>query len=205
MNQQSWTLKIETERLILRPQQSDDYNSWYAGFANRLPQQSKYDEGAIKLDSFDREWFSNSCKHHQEQALSDYAYIFGIFSKQTNQHLGYVDLSTIQREEKQWANLGYSIHNQYWQQGFGKEAVKAVIIAGFETLGYHRIEAAINLDNHLSIALAESVGLTKECIRRGFYYEEEQWVDHLIYAAIPSDLGFVDKPPSTQSLFYLSS
>jgi [ribosomal protein S5]-alanine N-acetyltransferase len=195
MSETAWVLKIETERLILRPQQPEDYQSWYAGFANRRLQQSKYDEGAIQLDSFDQEWFKNSCKFHQAQALSDDAYIFGVFSKQTNQHLGYVDLSTIQREEKQWANLGYSIHNQHWKQGFGREAVKAAIIAGFDTLGYHRIEAAINLDNHLSIALAESVGLAKECIRRGFYYEDEQWVDHLIYAAIPSDFGLVEQPP----------
>jgi [ribosomal protein S5]-alanine N-acetyltransferase len=96
MSEKFWILKIETERLILRLQQPDDYQAWYAGFANRQPQQSKYDEGAIQLDSFDREWFADSCKFHQEQALSDYAYIFGIFSKQTNQHLGYVDLSTIQ-------------------------------------------------------------------------------------------------------------
>jgi RimJ/RimL family protein N-acetyltransferase len=109
--------------------------------------------------------------------------------------LGNVDLSTIYREEKQWANLGYSIHNQYWKQGFGNEAVRAVLIAGFENLGYHRIEAAINLDNHPSIALAQSVGLQKECVRRGFYYEDEQWVDHLIYVALPSDLGLAEKPP----------
>ncbi len=195
MNETAWTLKVETKRLILRPQQPNDYQSWLAGFSDRLPQQSKYDEGAIQLDSFDQEWFANSCKFHQEQALNDYAYIFGIFSQQTNQHLGYIDLSTIQREEKQWANLGYSIHNQYWKQGFGREAVSAAIIAGFEILGYHRIETAINLDNHSSIALAESIGLKKECIRRGFYYENEQWVDHLIYAAIPSDFGLVEQPP----------
>jgi [ribosomal protein S5]-alanine N-acetyltransferase len=193
MSETSWTLTIETERLILRPQESGDYESWYAGFAGRLPQQSKYDEGQISFDGYDADWFANLCKRHQEQALSDYAYIFGVFSKQTNQHLGNIDISTIQREEKQWANLGYSIHNQYWRQGFGKEAVKAAVIAGFENLGYHRIEAAINLDNHLSIALAESVGLKKECVRRGFYYENEQWVDHLIYVVLPTDLGLAER------------
>lgn len=73
--------------------------------------------------------------------------------------------------------------------------MKAALRVEFENLGYHRIEAAINLDNHLSIALAQSVGLQKECIRRGFYYENEQWVDHLIYVALPSDLGLVEKPP----------
>jgi [ribosomal protein S5]-alanine N-acetyltransferase len=193
MRETSWTLTIETERLILRPQESGDYESWYAGFTGRLPQQYKYDEGQISLDDYDADWFSGLCKRHQEQALTDYAYIFGVFCKQTNQHLGNVDISTIQREEKQWANLGYSIHNQYWRQGFGKEAVKAALIAGFENFGYHRIEAAINLDNHLSIALAESVGLKKECVRRGFYYENEQWVDHVIYVVLPTDLGLVER------------
>lgn len=196
MSGKSWALTIETERLILRLQEPSDYKSWYAGFAGRLPQQYKYDEGQISLDGCHPDWFSNLCKRHQQQALSDYAYIFGVFSRQTNQHLGNVDISTIQREEKQWANLGYSIHNQYWRQGIGKEAVRAAIRAGFESLRYHRIEAAINLDNHLSIALAQSVGLQKECIRRGFYYENEQWVDHLIYVALPYDLGLVERPPA---------
>jgi [ribosomal protein S5]-alanine N-acetyltransferase len=193
MSEIYWKLKIETERLILRPQEPGDYESWCAGFTGRLPPQYKYDEGRISLDDYDANLFSDLCQRHQEQALSDYAYIFGIFSKETNQHLGNVDISTIQREEKQWANLGYSIHNQYWRQGFGKEAVRAILIAGFENLGYHRIEAAINLDNQLSIALAESIGLKKECVRRGFYYENEQWVDHVIYVALPTDLGLAKR------------
>ncbi|MGB8699027.1 MAG: GNAT family protein [Thermosynechococcaceae cyanobacterium] len=192
----SWELTLETERLILRPQVSEDYAAWLAGFSGRLPSQDQYDEGPIDLKGCDRPWFASVCQRHQDQALRDYAYIFGIFAKQTHQHLGNVDLSTIQREAKQWANLGYSIHNQYWRQGFGKEAVKALLIAGFEILRYHRIEAAINLDNHRSIALVQSLGLQKECIRRGFYYEQEQWVDHVIYVALPTDLGLVEKPPA---------
>ena len=79
---------------------------------------------------------------------------------------------------------------------FRKEAVRAALIAGFDTLKYHRIEAAINLDNQASLALAESVGMQKECIRRGFLYENEQWVDHFIYVALPPDLGLVEKPPT---------
>ena len=37
--------------------------------------------------------------------------------------------------------------------------------------------------------------MKKECIRRGFIHENEQWVDHLIYAAIPSNFGLEEKPP----------
>ena len=191
----AWPLTIETERLILRSHQPSDYDAWRAGFAGRLPQQSPYDEGPVDLAGCDADWFVGLCERHHAQASRDDAYIFGVFSRLTHQQLGHVDLATLQREEKQWANLGYSIHNQHWRQGFGQEAVSAALKAGFETLGYHRIEAAINLDNHASIALAQAVGLQRECLRRGFYYEDDQWVDHLIYVALPTDLGLREKPP----------
>ncbi|TKH08549.1 GNAT family acetyltransferase, partial [Bacillus wiedmannii] len=36
-------LQIETERLMIRPFQNDDYESWFDGFHKRLPSQYKYD------------------------------------------------------------------------------------------------------------------------------------------------------------------
>ena len=63
----TWVLTIETERLILRPLKSSDYEAWYIGFSIRLPQQSKYDEGQVSLKGCDPVWFSNLCNRHQEQ------------------------------------------------------------------------------------------------------------------------------------------
>ena len=194
-NRASWTMTITTERLILRPQRKSDYESWYAGFIGRLPKQHQYDAGKLDMDGCDSTWFSELCTHHQELALKDEVYVFGVFDRHTDRHLGNIDLSTILRHDNQWANLGYSIHNQYQRQGYGKEATQAALIAGFEQLNYHRIEAAINLDNHPSIALANSVGMKQECMRKGFFYENNRWVDHLIYTAIPVDLGLDEKPP----------
>lgn len=201
----SWTMTINTERLILRPQQPNDYDSWYAGFVGRLPKQHQYDAGKLDMDGCDSAWFSDLCDRHQELASKDEVYVFGIFDRETDQHLGNIDISTIRRQENQWANLGYSIHNQYQRQGYGKEATQAALIAGFEQLNYHRIEAAINLDNEPSIALANSIGMKKECMRRGFFYENNRWVDHLIYTAIPTDLGLDEKPPKELSFSKFSS
>jgi len=195
MSENSWNLTLSTERLILRPQQPSDYEAWYTSFASRLPKKHDYDAGFVDLEGCDFQWFSELCQRHQKLALTDRVYVFGVFLRETNQHLGNIDLSTLRREENQWANLGYSIHNQYQRQGFGKESVQASLIAGLEKLNYHRIEAAINLDNEASIALVKSVGMQKECMRRGFFYENEQWVDHLIYVAFPSDFGLIEKPP----------
>ena len=195
MSKTFWTMTLDTQRLLLRPQCKSDYESWYARFTGRLPKQHQYDAGKLDMDGCDFAWFSDLCSHHQKLASKDEVYVFGIFDRQTNQHLGNIDLSTILRHDNQWANLGYSIHNQYQRRGFGKEATQAALIAGFKQLNYHRIEAAINLKNEPSIALAESIGMKKECVRRGFLYENEDWVDHLIYVAIPADLGLDEKPP----------
>ena len=195
MAETSWTLTITTNRLILRPQQPSDYERWYAGFAGRMESQHQYDDGLVSLEHCDPEWFTNLCQRHQQEALSDLFFIFGIFDRDTGEHFGNIDLITIRRENYQWAVIGYEIHNQHWRKGIGKEAVRAAVIAGFESLGYHRIEAIINLDNQASIALAESVGMQKECIRRGFLYENEQWVDQLIYVALPHDMNLIEKTP----------
>lgn len=105
-------------------------------------------------------------------------------------------MATIRRVDNQWANIGYVVHNQFWRRGYASEAVRAALIAGFTKLGYHRIEAAINLDNIASITLAQRVGMQDEGIRRGFFYENGEWVDHRIFAAIPSDLNLQAQPPS---------
>lgn len=194
-SEQKWKLHADTERLILRPQEPGDYDYWYAGFNGRFPKQHQYDDGWVNLEHCDRQWFADLCQRHQQKALNDEIYVFGIFHRQTGQHLGNIDFTTLHRHEYQWGILGYEIHNQFWRRGFGKEAVRAALIAGFESLNYHRLEAVINLDNRASIALAESVGMQKECVRRCFFYEDGQWVDHWIYAAIPSDLGLAENAP----------
>lgn len=191
-----WPITIETERLVLRSLELSDYQACYDALAGHLPKQHQYDDGQVDLEELDADWFTDACELHRESALKDYCYNWVVFHKETHQHLGKIDLLTIHRGVFQWANLGYVIHNQFWRQGFGKEAVTAAIKAGFEKLQYHRIEAAINLDNHASIALVESVGMRRECIRRRYWYENDQWVDHLIYVALPSDFGLSEKPPS---------
>lgn len=188
-------MKIVTERLEIRPLIPTDYKAWLTGHAQRLPQQTKYDPGPADLTKCTADWFEFLCQRYQELAQEDKVYIFAIFNGQ-GQHLGHVDLATIRRADNQWANIGYMLHNQFWRCGYASEAVRSVLVAGFTELGYHRIEAAINLDNVASITLAKRVGMQDEGIRRGFFYENGAWVDHHIFAAIPSDLDLEAKPPS---------
>jgi [ribosomal protein S5]-alanine N-acetyltransferase len=175
------TLRTETERLVIRLIEEDDYTSWLSEYENRLPSQHQYDEGKLDMSICTKEWFINLVSKHHQMAKDDQVYVLGIFGKVDHAHLGFVDFSTIMREEFQEARFGYTIHNHFWRKGYGKEAVNAALNLAFEKLNYHRIEAHINLDNIASIKLAESVGMVYECIRKGFIYEDEKWTDQLVY------------------------
>ena len=171
----------ETERLVIRPLKNVDYNNWLNEFNNRFPSQHRHDIGKIDMSECTEEWFHNLVKKHQTLALSDTGNVFGIFRKNDGKHLGMIDFSTLARSNFQWGRIGYTIHNQYWRKGYGKEAVTGALNIAFKDLQFHRIEAHINVDNAPSINLAESVGMEFECVRKGFIYEYEEWTDHLVY------------------------
>ncbi|MFC4320450.1 GNAT family N-acetyltransferase [Litchfieldia salsa] len=174
-------LIAETERLVIRPYKNDDFNNWYSQYTNRLSSQNKYDEGIVDMSVCTNVWFQSLVEKHKKLASNDVEYIFGIFHKEKGTHLGVIDLSTLMRDNFEWARIGYTIHNQFWNRGFGEEAVRGVLEFSFRKLKFHRVEAHINIDNIPSIKLAEKVGMEFECIRKGFIYENNEWTDHLIY------------------------
>jgi len=175
-------LTAKTDRLIIRPLQPTDYERWLEGFHNKRPQQHKYDDEKKNMDEWTQEKFNHMVRSHQDLAMNDRIYVFSIFTKNDHKNIGYVDISTIMRDEFQWGAIGYRLHNQFWRQGFAKEAVRAVIDLALNTLEFHRIEAHINLDNTASIHVAEGAGLTFECTREKFIFEEDEWTDNYVYA-----------------------
>ncbi|WP_142130323.1 GNAT family N-acetyltransferase [Bacillus sp. SLBN-3] len=170
-----------TERMEIRPLRAEDYDNWFEQFDSRYPALSRHDQGKLDMSVCTKEWFCRLVESHQGLARTDDTYIFGVFRLEDGTHLGMIDLSTLARGSFQWARIGYTIHNQHWRNGYGKEAVKAVLELAFNELNYHRVEAHINLDNPPSIKLAESVGMKYECRRKGFIYEHDEWTDHLVY------------------------
>jgi [ribosomal protein S5]-alanine N-acetyltransferase len=174
-------LQLETERLLLRPLQNEDYERWLEGFRNTLPQQYKHDGAKMDLSGWTQEKFNDVVSRHYQLSDQDEGYILGVFRKSDLKHIGMVGIWTIMRREFQWGFLEYRIHNQYWRNGYGKEAVKEGLSFALNDLGFHRIEAHINVDNNPSIQLAEGVGLTYECKREKFSYESNEWTDTLVY------------------------
>ena len=62
------TLTIETDRLIIRPFQNNDYEQWSIGFDNRLPSTYKYDDGYENSSAYTKKWFIDLINGFKETA-----------------------------------------------------------------------------------------------------------------------------------------
>ncbi|PCF85654.1 GNAT family N-acetyltransferase [Staphylococcus delphini] len=173
-------LTFTTERLEIRPLVNSDYDSWLNGFLERKTSQYQYDDGLIDMSICTKSWFEDLVKKHHELIEKDDMYIFAIFNK-NQQHIGMIDIVTIRRGNFQWAECGYFIHNQHWRKGYAYEALTKILHIADKALGFHRLEAHVNLDNHPSINLLEKTGFEFECTRKNFIYEFDQWTDNHIY------------------------
>lgn len=80
-----------------------------------------------------------------------------------------IDRVTIRRSNFQWAECGYFIHHQHWRKGYAYETLRETLHIVDKTLGFHRLEAYVNLDNHPSIKLLEKTDFEFECTRKTLY------------------------------------
>ncbi len=65
-------------------------------------------------------------------------------------------------KEHHYAELGYMLSRDHWGKGYISEAIGAVVPFGFNTLGFHRVEAITRPANAASIRALEKNGFVQE-------------------------------------------
>lgn len=178
-----WRDGIATERLTIRALCEADYPAWRAGYAGRLALAHPFDTGPVAPVELEPAVFERFRRLQLRQAEADRAYVLFAFLDATGETVGAFDISTLARGAVQWASIGYFVHNQFQRRGFGREGLTAVLRAGWNVLGYHRVEAAIDPENLPSIALVTSVGMAFECRRGQFWRDGESWLDQVVFVA----------------------
>ena len=178
----------ETENIIIRARRLEDYKTFIDAYVSQEPSLRKYDKGFQDMRFATKKWYKEKLKLWDSLASKDVAYLFGVFRKNDGKIVGYCDLATQYREDYQIGMVGYAIFNPFWNSGYAKEAVEAMIHIGFNLLGYHRLEAHINLDNDISKKVVLSSGFKFEGIREKYIREDDVWTDHEVYILInPKD------------------
>ncbi len=82
------------------------------------------------------------------------------------------------------AEIGYTIHPDFWNRGVASEALKAVLAYGFGTLKLHSVEANINPENQASRRLLEKHGFVQEAHFKEDYYFNGRFLDSVILSLI---------------------
>ncbi len=65
-------------------------------------------------------------------------------------------------KEHHYGELGYMLSRDHWGKGLMSEAIGAVVPFGFNTLGFHRVEAITRPENAGSIRALEKNGFVRE-------------------------------------------
>lgn len=171
----------QMDDVIIRPLTILDYDEWFLGYDNQLESKSKYDEGKFDTSFLTKQWYEDKLIERELLANDDRCYLFNIFRVEDGVFIGNCDITTHMREDFQYARVGYTIHNQYWNNGYATQALKGLINIGFDSLKFHRLEAHINLDNIASKKVAIKAGMELECVRKSFILEDGRWTDNEVY------------------------
>ncbi|WP_083412327.1 tetratricopeptide repeat protein [Exiguobacterium sp. KRL4] len=165
----TFSLEIQTDRLTIRPLDSSDYPDCLA--ASLVP------VGSTASD------FKTVVETQQRLAADDLEYHFGVFRTEDGLPLGKIILSTLARNDFQWARIDYTFPAPSLDE-YGAEALTAVHTLAFDHLHFHRIELQIDPSRQTSLALAERLGMQEEGIRHQFLAQHGTWIDQRIFVSL---------------------
>lgn len=171
----------QTPRCIIRPLEMSDYDAFIKGYEMCKDAQNRFDDGKIDVSALSLEWYIDLLDRRKKEAAADFCYMFHVFNRQTGVSVGYCNIRTIYRGDIQCGEVGYTVFNNYWCGGYGTEIVRGLTEIGFYKLGFHRLEAFVNLDNYASKKVLLKVGYKFEGIREKYLLEDGIWTDNEIY------------------------
>jgi len=141
--------RIETERLLLRPIEAEDFDGWAEFMADA--EASRFVGGPVPRASAWRGFAAMA----GSWALQGFA-MFSLIEKASGRWIGRV--GPWQPEEWPGTEVGWGIVRSAWGQGYAHEAAVATIDWAFDTLGWTEVIHCIDPENTPSQKLAERLG-----------------------------------------------
>lgn len=174
-------MKLESDRLILRPINIDDKKEI---FAYRSDKETNKYQGWIPETIGDVESFiDNIAKQIDEPGTW---FQFSIIEKNSEKIVGDIGLHFWDKDNRQ-VEIGCTLNKSFQKKGYATESLRKIIDYLFTELKKHRIIASIDPNNENSVRLVERIGFRKEAHFVESLFVNEKWVDDLIYSLIEKD------------------
>ena len=149
------SIRIETERLILRFMQVNDTHDIFVNI--------NHDKDVLKyfLDKYREEESEMTLDKTINFYLDNKRYLFAIELKDTHEVIGMILQCSVPDARFHSSEIGYAIGKKYWNKGYTTEAFKAMIDFSF-AIGVHKVVAAHIVENAASKRVIEKCGLKYE-------------------------------------------
>lgn len=179
-------VRIETERLTLRPPMHSDFRQWAALRLESKDFLTPW-EPTWAPDHLTRKSFTNRVYWAQRSISNGTALPLFLVRRGEDTVLGAITVDHIRRGPAQAGMMGYWIGEPYARQGYMREAINAVVHYAFTTLDLSRIEAGCLKENTPSRALLESCGYKYEGVAQSYLQINGRWRNHVLYANLRHD------------------
>jgi len=179
-------VRIETDRLTLRPPAHSDFRAWSSLRSESADFLVQW-EPAWSPDHLGRKSFTNRVYWAQRSISGGTAVPLFIFRRSDQTLLGAITLDNIQRGPSQSGTLGYWIGETHARHGYMREAIGGVVHYAFETLDLSRIQAACLSENAASRGLLEKSGFKYEGVAQSYLQINGRWRNHVLYANLRAD------------------
>ena len=179
-------LKIETERMTLRPPTHSDFRAW-TGLRRESEDFLTRWEPSWAQDHLSRKGFTNRVYWAQRSVNNGSAVPLFLIRRSDQVLLGAITLDNIRRGPAQAGTLGYWTGQPFIRQGYMREAILAVVHHAFNRLDLSRIEAACLPENAASRGLLERSGFKYEGVAQSYLQIDGRWRTHVLYASLRSD------------------
>ncbi|MEC3862017.1 GNAT family protein [Mesobacterium sp. TK19101] len=179
-------LRLDTDRLVLRPPQHGDFNAWVALRMNSTDFLTPW-EPTWADDHLSRRGFTNRVYWANRAIAGGTAVPLFLFHRDDENLVGAITLDNIRRGPAQAGTLGYWIGEPYARRGYMKEAIEAMVHHAFARMDLSRIEAACLPENVASRGLLERSGFKYEGVAQSYLQINGRWRTHVLYAALRMD------------------
>lgn len=179
-------VRIETERLTLRPPVMNDFRPWSELRSDSRQFLTPW-EPTWAPDHLSRKAFTNRVYWAQRSISGETAVPLFLIRRADNVLLGAITLDNIRRGPSQSGTIGYWIGAPFARHGYMREAISAVAHYAFTTLDISRIEAACLPENVASRGVLEKAGFKYEGVAQSYLQINGRWRTHVLYAQLRSD------------------
>ena len=172
-------VELRTERLLLRPFRLDDVDEVFEYAKD--PEWAQYLGGHIPQPYTRRD--AEQFVAHAVLASWDAHPVFAV--ELNGRVSGGVALDMQQTDAI--AELGYALAKPHWGKGLMPEAVRAAVNWGFESLGFAKVYALIDLRHTRSQRVMEKLGMTREGVLRSHANVRGNRIDVATYGLVRED------------------